>query len=159
MKTLHLLLCVSLIACSGNANNNEMRAQPYIPGGGSPVYKPGLGEFMSSIQVHHAKLWFAGINQNWKLADFEMHEIGEALDDIRQFNTDRPETKSLAMIDAPLDSVNVAIQKQDILAFKRNFNILTNTCNTCHSATDHGFNVVKVPDAPPFSNQDFKPHQ
>ncbi len=33
------------------------------------AYKPGLGEFMSGVQVHHAKLWFAGKNNNWKLAD------------------------------------------------------------------------------------------
>jgi len=28
------------------------------------VYKPGFGEFMLQIQVHHAKLWFAGKNEN-----------------------------------------------------------------------------------------------
>jgi hypothetical protein len=47
------------------------------------TYKPGFGEFMSSIQIHHAKLWFAGKNQNWELADFEMHEIGETIDAIK----------------------------------------------------------------------------
>ena len=35
---------------------------------------PGFEEFMSNIQAHHAKLWFAGQNHNWKLADFEIHE-------------------------------------------------------------------------------------
>ena len=47
------------------------------------VYKPGLGEFMSGIQVHHAKLWFAGSAGNWKLADFEIGEITEALEAVR----------------------------------------------------------------------------
>mgnify|MGYP001792296011 CR=1 FL=1 len=28
------------------------------------TYKPGFGEFMSGIQIHHAKLWFDGKNQN-----------------------------------------------------------------------------------------------
>src|SRR5436305_14809348 len=102
MKPLHLLLSVLIIACNGTASNNEMKSEA-DKRATSLVYKPGLGEFMSSIQVHHAKLWFAGINQNWKLADVEMHEIGETLDDIRQFNTDRPEPKSLAMIDGPYD--------------------------------------------------------
>src|SRR5664279_1668764 len=48
------------------------------------TYKPGFGEFMSGIQAHHAKLWFAGQNQNWKLANFEIHEIMEAIDDIKK---------------------------------------------------------------------------
>ena len=34
--------------------------------------------------------------------------------------------------------------------------LLTNTCNSCHRATEFEFNVVKIPDTPPFSNQDFK---
>jgi len=156
MKLLRSIVIIALIACNGTSTNNQMKSQPQAA---APLYKPGLGEFMSGIQVHHAKLWFAGINENWKLADFEMHEIGEALDNIRRLNTDRPETNSLGMIDAPLDSVNVAIQKQDVNSFKKSFNILTTTCNTCHRTTDHGFNVVKIPDAPPFSNQDFTPQK
>lgn len=31
------------------------------------TYKPGFGEFMSGIQAHHSKLWFAGQNENWNL--------------------------------------------------------------------------------------------
>ena len=45
-------------------------------------YSPGLGEFMVSIQMHHGKLWFAGKNGNWELANFELGEIRETLDDI-----------------------------------------------------------------------------
>ena len=41
--------------------------------------RPGLGELMSIIQLHHAKLWFAGTNENWELASFEMDEIREQL--------------------------------------------------------------------------------
>ena len=54
------------------------------------TYKPGLGEFMSGIQVHHNKLWFAGQNQNWKLADFEINEIKESLDDIKNIAPTAP---------------------------------------------------------------------
>jgi hypothetical protein len=44
---------------------------------------------MSSIQVHHAKLWFAGQNQNWELADFEMHEIAGIDDAIKEYQSER----------------------------------------------------------------------
>ena len=121
------------------------------------TYKPGFGEFMSGIQVHHEKLWFAGINQNWKLADFEINEIKESLEDIQTYCTDRPERKSMAMIDAPIDSISHAIQQKDQSLFKTDFITLTNTCNNCHRATEHAFNVIKIPDTPPFSNQEFKP--
>jgi hypothetical protein len=122
------------------------------------TYKPGFGEFMSGIQIHHAKLWFAGQNQNWPLADFEIHEIQESLDDIRTFCSDRPEVKSLGMIYPPIDSISNAIQQKDFELFKKDFIVLTNTCNTCHKATDHGFNVVTIPTGLPVVNQDFKPN-
>ena len=120
------------------------------------TYKPGFGEFMSSIQVHHAKLWFAGQNQNWELADFEMHEIGEALDAIQQFQTEREESKKIIMMKPSLDSVKDAIGKKDPALFKSSYLLLTNSCNNCHKAVDFGFNIVKIPETPPFSNQAFK---
>jgi len=125
----------------------------------SNAYRPGLGEFMLGIQLHHAKLWFAAQNQNWPLADFEVHEILESLDDIRQFCQDRPEVKAIGMIDPAIDSVKNAIQQKDPSSFKRGFILLTNTCNDCHKATNHGFNVVTIPTNLPVVNQDFKSSQ
>ncbi|MBS1656454.1 MAG: hypothetical protein JSU05_16485, partial [Bacteroidetes bacterium] len=119
------------------------------------VYKPGFGEFMSSIQVHHNKLWFAGQNQNWKLADFEIHEIMEAIDNIKELETDRPESKKIDMLNPALDSINHAIQEQNSTSFKNSFIFLTQTCNNCHIETNFEFNQVKIPETPPFSNQVF----
>jgi hypothetical protein len=119
------------------------------------TYTPGLGEFMSGIQVHHAKLWYAGTAQNWKLANFEVGEIKESLDDIEKFCKDRPEVTSLSMIYPAIDSVNIAIQAGNPTRFKSGFLLLTNTCNNCHQVTKHEFNVIKVPDTPPFTNQVF----
>jgi hypothetical protein len=119
------------------------------------AYKPGLGEFMSSIQVHHAKLWFAGQNENWQLADFEIKELQESVNYIQKYCTDRPETKSIPMIKPALDSMDHAIQRKNKVSFKSSFIFMTQTCNNCHVATQHGFNVIKIPDVPPFTNQVF----
>ena len=120
------------------------------------TYKPGFGEFMGSIQIHHSKLWFAGQNQNWKLADFEIHEIMEAVENIKKFQTERKESKEIDMLAPAIDSMNHAIEQKNSLLFNSSFILFTNTCNQCHRATDFGFNIVKIPDNPPFSNQDFK---
>src|SRR5438876_51182 len=42
--------------------------------------RPGLGEYMSTIQLHVAKLWFAGQSSNWKLAKYELDELGETIE-------------------------------------------------------------------------------
>ncbi|TDW96732.1 hypothetical protein [Dinghuibacter silviterrae] len=121
------------------------------------AYAPGLGEFMMGIQEHHAKLWFAGTSGNWKLAAFETGEIKETLDDVRKYCTDRPEITQLPMIDPALDSVNAAIGRQHVAGFKSAFVLLTSTCNNCHLATKHEFNVIQIPVTPPITNQVYTP--
>jgi hypothetical protein len=43
-------------------------------------YASGLGEFMTATQLRHAKLWFAGKENNWDLAAYEIDEITEGLE-------------------------------------------------------------------------------
>ena len=153
-----IIFLVVFVACNQSANNSQ-RLQSRIDSLEQTlksIYKPGFGEFMSGIQVHHNKLWFAGQNQNWKLADFEINEIQEALTGIKAYCTDRPETKEIGMIDAPIDSLTKAIQLKSKGKFISGYLLLTNSCNSCHRITNHEFNVIKIPDSPPFTNQDFK---
>jgi len=121
------------------------------------TYKPGFGDFMSSIQAHHLKLWFAGKNENWKLADFEVHELMEAVEDIQKYQAGRKESEMIGIIIPPLDSISKAIKQRNSVLFESSYTLLTNTCNQCHSEVDFEFNVVKIPDSSPFSNQEFKP--
>ena len=119
-------------------------------------YKPGFGEFMSNVQIHHAKLWFAGKNQNWKLAEFEINEIKETFDDLKIYQSEREETKLIPITSVALDSVSSSIEQKDLKLFKNSFVLLTNTCNDCHLAAHFEFNKIKIPETPPFSNQVFK---
>lgn len=119
-------------------------------------YKPGLGEFMLAVQTHHAKLWFAGINENWELADFETGEIKETLDDAVKYLPERKETKEVPMIFPALDSLHVSINNKDLKMFTKSYKTLTNTCNDCHKAVHFEFNVIKIPTSEPVSDQDFK---
>ncbi len=144
-----------MVACNtGGGGNASLQAQvDSLQIKLDAAYKPGLGEFMSGIQVHHAKLWFAGSAGNWKLADFEIGEIKETLDDIGKYCADRPEVSSLPMIRPAVDSVSAAIGASSLPAFNHAFTLLTTFCNNCHRATKHEFNVIKVPDSPPITNQ------
>lgn len=50
-------------------------------------YEPGLGEFMTATQLRHAKLWFAGKENNWDLAAYEIDEIKEGLEDAARLHS------------------------------------------------------------------------
>lgn len=119
-------------------------------------YQPGFGEMMSSIQAHHSKLWFAGKNKNWQLANFEVKELNEILEDIEKFQQKRPETTKIKMIYPALKAIDKSVENNDLEQFKTDFKTLTNECNQCHRATNFGYNVVKIPENSPFTNQEFK---
>jgi hypothetical protein len=150
------LLLIILAACNQPKDIKQLQAQiDSLQNTSDNSYKPGFGEFMSAIQMHHAKLWFAGANNNWKLANFQMHKIQGYLGAIQQFNTDRPEAIAIRMINPAIDSVSNAIKQQNQQLFKSSFMLLTNTCNNCHRATQYEFNVITIPANPPVSNQNF----
>jgi hypothetical protein len=156
-QLLPIILAFGFFSCNQQADSKVLQNRiDSLESKLSNTYKPGFGEFMSGIQAHHSKLWFAGQNENWKLADFEVHEIMEAIEDIQKFQTERKESQMVGMINPALDSINNAIQQKNPVLFKSSYISLTNTCNKCHRAADFEFNVVKIPASQPFSNQDFK---
>src|SRR5438105_15672430 len=100
-----IILTLELFACNQPTNNTQS-LQIRIDSLESKLkdtYKPGFGEFMSSIQAHHSKLWFAAQNENWKLADFEIHEMKEAIENIEKYQTEREESQKIGMIKPALD--------------------------------------------------------
>lgn len=118
---------------------------------------PGLGELMGYIQLHHAKLYFAGEDKNWPLAKFEVDELQETFDKAKAIETDRPEIKYLYMIQPALDSVAASVKAQNPTQFDSSYHMLTNSCNSCHQTVHFAFNKIKTPTQVPYSNQDFSP--
>lgn len=127
------------------------------------AYVPGLGELMAATQSRHAKLWLAGTNRNWELADYEIDEIREGLLDAAKLNPLFKEIPVGAMINQfatePLTKVEAAIKAKDGKAFRTAYDQLTNACNACHQAAGHGFIAIKRPVGPSFSNQRFSTSQ
>jgi hypothetical protein len=121
------------------------------------AYLPGIGEIMNGIvQPHHLKLWLAGQNKNWVLAEYERHQLAGGFKRIVKFHKTTPEAAALPMIYPEMDSLEGAIREKDAKAFGAHFALLTQTCNTCHHALKYGFNVITVPSTPAFPNQVFK---
>lgn len=126
------------------------------------TYRPGLGELMNFTQMRHAKLWFAGAEQNWPLAGYELDELQEGFDDVVRYHPAHRESQLPLselvpkIMSRPMKDVRGAIAAHDEPAFATAFDELTAACNSCHQATNFGFNVVKRPaSASWFANQSF----
>jgi hypothetical protein len=147
-----LLASVMATACRGAA-----------PAPAANGYTPGLGEIMSLQQMRHTKLWFAGQNANWLLADYELKELKEGFDDAVAMHPADEEfplpVKDLVpkKVTVPLQDLAAAIKAQNAGKFDAAFDALTTACNECHQAENFGFNVIQRPTSNPYANQQFTP--
>jgi hypothetical protein len=131
----------------------------------TPAFTPGLGEIMTLTQMRHAKLWLAGQAGNWPLAGYELDELNEGMQDAATFHPTHKDAPLPipALIDKmmkdPLLQLEKAISARNKNDFTQAFDTLTEACNSCHRATNFGFNVVTRPGANPYVNQTFESPQ
>jgi hypothetical protein len=124
-------------------------------------YEPGLGEFMTAIQLRHAKLWFAGKSNNWGLAAYEIDEIKEGLEDAARLHSTFDGVPVAEMVktilDPRIERLEKAIEGKNSIQFIAAFDELTSGCNSCHAGAGKPFIRIQRPSEPPLSNQNFAP--
>ena len=152
IPTIGLMTSLAIVAAANSANSEP--AQPYTP---------GLVEFMMTVQSHHSKLWLSGNARNWELADYQVDELKEVLEDVAKRVPDYKGTPVGKMIEAatmpPISDIERAIKNRDGAQFTAAFDKLTAACNACHEAANRSFIVVQRPATSPFPNQSFAPRK
>ena len=117
-----LMAGLAIAAATNNATSQP--AQPYMP---------SLVEFMINVQSHHAKLWLASVARNWDLADYQVDELKELLEDIAKRVPDYKGTPVGKMIESitmpPIGDIESAIKARDSAKFAAAFDQLTAACN------------------------------
>jgi uncharacterized membrane protein len=123
------------------------------------AYHPELGEQMLTIQIRHARLWFAGKAQNWTLAAFELQEIKEAFDAVVEQNPEhaifQPQRLAdilPAMTKAPVAALRDAIDHASKVEFEKAYDGLSAACSGCHRAAGNDFLIIQRPTAPILDN-------
>lgn len=154
-----VILCSFAVAASAvsepatRANNGERAPVPYAL---------ELGDIMTSTQLRHLKLGFAGKVENWDLASYEVDKLRKTFDAAAQSFSPYRGLPLADMIDRTsrpaLADIEKAIDAKNLAAFSKSYERLTDECNSCHRVAKVGFIVIRVPTASPFSNQVFTPH-
>jgi len=158
MGKLPLVLAIALAGAGATifASRNSP-AQPAEP----KAYSPGVAEIMIATQIRHAKLWLAGEARNWELADYEIDELKEGLEDIVKYFPTYKDMPVGKMIEAtampPVADVEAAVKAKDRAKFTAAFDKLTTACNTCHQSANRPFIVIQRPAGSTFPNQSFAP--
>ncbi len=124
-------------------------------------FNPSFGDQMNTlVQPRHAKLGLIGREQNWALAAYESHQLKDALSNIAKwrprFGGQSVPDLMESMTGEAVRALDEAIQAGDARQFAQAYSRLTNGCNSCHTALNHAYVVIKVPDQSAFQNQDFR---
>lgn len=154
--TIFFLYAFLFTSCTRNANDEKMNAievrvdslEKFVQEIKSQN-KPRLADLMFGIHAHYVKLWFEGAKENWQFAQYEMDKMKDGFASAREIYPtfeQQPIAELIPQMMLPsIDSLQQAIRENNKERFMVRFNILTNSCNNCHSITRHEFNVIKVP--------------
>ncbi len=122
---------------------------------------PGLGEYMTTIQLHAAKIWFAVNASNWDLASYELDEMSETMDGARALHVFKNGLDISGVLQS-LQQTQIPLMRQAIVAktsaaFASAYGETLDACNSCHRSAGYGFVSIMPPTAPPVANQRWDP--
>lgn len=135
---------------------------PGVQNAPPPAYRPGLGDLMTmTVQPRHIKLALAGKEKNWLFAAYELHQLEESFDRVSrywpQWRRNPVADMMKAVTKEPMAMLSQAIKDANAEQFNAAYRKLTDSCNACHQGANVGVNVIVVPDASTFPDQDFRP--
>lgn len=122
---------------------------------------PELAEPMSQMQYYAQKLGYSIEAENAELADFYLHEMEELAEEVQE---DVPEYEGFqiadltkAMLVPMLEAQERALDGGDWQETGESYVRLIESCNACHTATEHAFiRITPAEGESPF-NQQFEP--
>ena len=118
---------------------------------------PGLGEFMTTIQLHAGKLWFAAQAANWDLAKYELDELKETMEAAKGLNEEKNGVNISNVLDSVLQTqvadLEKTLESKSQTEFKKSYDETLSACNGCHTEAGYKFIHIVRPTAPPVTNQ------
>jgi hypothetical protein len=144
-------LAGAAIMVIGLATLRSVAAGPEAERSTQPTgYLPSISDLMiATIQPRHERLWQSGQDGNWEFAAYELGNLHGAFDRLGLAHPTEHDISFPDMIasvtEQPFKELNSAIQLKDASAFAKAYASLTDACNSCHQALNHGVVKIRVP--------------
>ncbi|MEA2863501.1 MAG: hypothetical protein QOC84_1457 [Bradyrhizobium sp.] len=145
-------IAATAILLTGLAASRSVAAGPEAaPSAHSAEYVPSISDMMiATIQPRHERLWRAEQTGNW---DFAAYELGNLKGAFSRLGHAHPVQGDISLPDMiasvteqPFKALSSAIESKDGTAFAKGYADLTDACNSCHQALNHGVVEIRVPD-------------
>jgi len=155
-----IAIAAAAILAIGLATSRSIAAGPEAaPSPHATEYLPSISDLMiATIQPRHERLWRAEQDGNWVFAAYELGNLRGAFDRLGHAHPTEHDISFPDMIasvtEQPFEELNSAIQSRDGTAFARVYGDLTDACNSCHQALNHGVVEIRVPNRTSASDLD-----
>lgn len=146
-----IAIAAATILAIGLATSRSVAAGPdAAPSPQATEYLPSISDLMiATIQPRHERLWRAGQDGNWDFAAYELGNLKGAFNRLGQAHPTEHDISFPEMIGSvttpPFKELAGAIQAKDGAAFAKAYADLTDACNSCHQALNHGVVEIRVP--------------
>jgi hypothetical protein len=139
------IVVIALAASRSVAAEPEAAPSPQATG-----YVPSISDLMiATIQPRHERLWQSEQDGNWEFAAYELGNLHGAFGRLGIAHPTEHDISFPDMIasvtDPPFKELKSAIQSKDTSAFAKAYADLTDACNSCHQALNHGVVEIRVP--------------
>jgi hypothetical protein len=146
-----IAIAAAAISAIGVATPRSLAAGPEpAPSPAATEYLPSISDLMiETIQPRHVRLWRAAQDGNWDFAAYELGNLHGAFNRLGQAHPTEHGISFPDMIasvtEQPFTELNSAIKAKDGAAFAKAYGDLTDACNSCHQALNHGVVQTLVP--------------
>ena len=145
------MFIITLLLLWSCRNNQEQSAQgKWIKGTEQEKLETIENQFrgfdMAMVETgyRYQELYWAGQDENWDYADYQIEKIRKAIENGLERRPKRAKSAE-HFLTVALPKMEKALEKRDTAVFNKNFQLLTNSCISCHAMENVPHFAVKKP--------------
>jgi len=148
-QTIILILTHGLFACNHQTEKETVQGD-WIKGTEAEQIKTvekqfrGFDNAMVETGYRYQELYWAGQDQNWEYADYQLEKIKIAIENGLERRPKRAKSAE-HFLTYVLPEMKKSLEKKDTVIFNKNFQIMTISCNSCHAMEKVPFFSVQIP--------------
>lgn len=104
----------------------------------------GFDLAMVETGYRYQELYWAGQDENWEYAEYQLEKIRKAIENGLERRPKRAKSAEY-FLTVVLPEMGMALEKRDTVEFNKNFQMLTNSCISCHAMENVPYFTVKKP--------------
>lgn len=151
MKFFVCILSVAIFSCANDEQSKTSTADNWIKGNEKENIKTiekhfrGFDMAMVETGFRYTELYWAGQDQNWDYALYQLDKIRVAIENgIERRPLRAPSSQSFLQNSIP--AMKEAINKKDTASFSNGFRIFQSSCRSCHIAEKVPFIQSAIPE-------------